>query len=656
MWWEARYDKSHPNKKLAGKPFRDYDFHKVLKTKGYERELNEDGNRTEWFIDITYEDFLTHLSEFIGGKPKVKLVLRAGQSYLIDETEKGWDEGHDLTNVSASVRIGKNVYSLKSSKNRGYVPVYLGKNLTSQFSVEDDNSHFGIVPVMETFSIHGILERDKKVSVKIKKIIDEIEQITSDKKVHFIVDEVDDQSHTKKSRKILVQIINHFRNNTEYDVKVTCMSGTRAYRGLKLLNDLKKSDEKINELSISYNEMQILQPETTVKRNFVGITIYSENEVELTNISDSFRSVTGRKDLCKSICTLVGDNNYDLKDTTNNPHWFIKFDTVGKKNANSLVTSLNKHHSEVDGQEYYWHNVNGDFTTSREAQDYCKGIIKKHPGKIVGFITQGMATTSFSVVVIGNTAIYTDNELTADDIQGGHRSTTYINGKEWCNIILVTTNNYKEMKLDDIFEEDLVGLSRKEKVVVIKEIVETNSITYVLQNGYECGSHYSLKVGVDNIEMVVGKKEKEMATKSSIVALLIDDEDIDFEQLQNMLKGNGASLNTSRKSNTKKGDTHYPFGKPDKGDKKVVQEFGSTKKQNILRKFVDKLITVPSVSRMMEVPMESFTDWKLIGIDKEIFFDYYNKNPRLRDRLDNIYTLCKEKDFLVNEYINNLTL
>jgi hypothetical protein len=653
-WWIAKYSSTHHNKGLAGKPFRDYDFHKFLEIKGYKRELNNNNNKSEWFFDISFEQFEKELKEFIGGKPKLALILRNGQEYLFNKTIEGWDNGIDLTNVYASVRIGKNIYSLHTSKIKGYVPIYIGKNLTSQSSVEKDNDDYGIVPVMRTFSIHGILESDDKSSVKIQKIIDEIEQITPDKKVHFNVDEVDDQSHTKKSREILVQIINHFRNKSEYSVKVTCMSGTRAHRGLKLLNDLKRPDENINEINISYNEMQLLQPNTTVKRNFLGITIYSENEIELTNISDSMKSSKGRKDLCKSICTLVGDNNYDLKDTTNHPHWFIKFCTVGKKKANSLVNLLNKHHSVVDGQEYYYQNVNGKFTTNRSAELYCKGIIKDHDGKIVVFITQGMATTSFSVEDIGNTVIFTDNELTSDDLQSGHRSATHDNDKEWCNIILVTTNNSKEMKFDDIFEEEVVGCGRKEKVTILREILETNSITYVLQDGYECDLTSPLKVNVSNVEQIISQKEKEMSTRSSIVQLLFEDDDIDFEQLQNML--DGKSSNTSRKSNTKKGGTSYPFGKPDKKIKKSLNEFGLTKKQNILREFTDKLINVPSVSKLMGLEIESFDEWNLIGMDMEIFFHHYNTNPILRDRLDTIYTLCEDENYLVNKHINNLTL
>ena len=127
-----------------------------LKQKGYVRELNDKGNESEWFIDITLEDFLIHLEEFICGKPKKTLQLRAGQGYVVDEINKGWDDGNDFTNVHASVRIGKNVATLTVSDTKKYVPIYIGKNLTSQSSVVIDNEDFQIVDNMETFSIHGM--------------------------------------------------------------------------------------------------------------------------------------------------------------------------------------------------------------------------------------------------------------------------------------------------------------------------------------------------------------------------------------------------------------------------------------------------------------------------------------------------------------------
>ena len=37
------------------------------------------------------------------------------------------------------------------------------------------------------------------------------------------------------------------------------------------------------------------------------------------------KSVKGREDLLKTIVMLVGENDYDLKDTSEFPHWFIKF-------------------------------------------------------------------------------------------------------------------------------------------------------------------------------------------------------------------------------------------------------------------------------------------------------------------------------------------
>ncbi len=643
-WWEARYSDTHPNKKLRGKSFRDYDFHKVLKQKGYERELNDKKNESEWFFDITLEDFLIHLEEFIGGKPKKTLQLRAGQGYVVDEIIKGWDEGNDFTNVHASVRIGKNVATLTASKTKEYVPIYIGKNLTSQSSVVLDNEDFQIVDSMETFSIHGM----ESNSPKVDKIVDEIMSLSINKKVHLNIDEADDKSHTLISMKIL-KVIYYRLKGHGYDVKVTTLSGTRPERGEKILNFIKGDDDKINNVSISYNEMQILQPETTVKRNIISITVYSDTDVQLSNISDSMKSAKGREDLLKTIAMLVGENDYDLKDTSEFPHWFIKFATVGKSNVKKLVSMGNKLYPMIDGKKVHFHAVNGDFTTNREAQEYCKGIEEKHPDKTVVFITQGMATTSFSRVPIANTALFTDNELTADDIQSLHRGATFGEGKEWTNMLIVTTNDSKELKFHDVFGEELIGLSKKEKNIVMKEILSLNGITYVLQNGYECNSNTPLVVTKENVEQMLILKEKSLITRSSLTSLLIGDLSIDFESLEKILSGK--SLNTSKKSKTQKGKTTYPFGKPSKNNK-PTNKMTMSKRQKIARLAVEKLINVASLSKLMDISMADFSSWNTINFPEDVFFHLYDNNLDLKERLDDIYKACSDDDYLVNEHLN----
>ena len=91
-----------------------------------------------------------------------------------------------------------------------------------------------------------------------------------------------------------------------------------------------------------------------VKRNIVSITVYSDTDVQLSNISDSMKSVKGREDLLKTIVMLVGENDYDLKDTSEFPHWFIKFATVGKSNVKKLVSMGNKLYPIIDGKKVHF--------------------------------------------------------------------------------------------------------------------------------------------------------------------------------------------------------------------------------------------------------------------------------------------------------------
>ena len=87
----------------------------------------------------------------------------------------------------------------------------------------------------------------------------------------------------------------------------------------------------------------------------------------------------------------------------------------GKSNVKKLVSMGNKLYPIIDGKKVHF-RLDGDFTTNRASQEYCKGIEEKHSDKTVVFITQGIATTSFSRVPIQH-PVFTDNELTADDIQ-----------------------------------------------------------------------------------------------------------------------------------------------------------------------------------------------------------------------------------------------
>ena len=106
-------------------------------------------------------------------------------------------------------------------------------------------------------------------------------------------------------------------------------------------------------------------------------------------------------------------------------------------------------------------------------------------------------------------------------------------------MVIVTTNDSKELKFHDVFGEELIGLSKKEKNIVMKEILSLNGITYVLQNGYDCSSHSPLKLTKDMVEQVLIQKEKQLITRSSLTSLLMNDESIDFEELEKISNGKG---------------------------------------------------------------------------------------------------------------------
>jgi hypothetical protein len=639
-------------KKWDGTVYRDKKFHAFLRKKGYQFDVNNQDNDSEWIMDVTVEQLFAELEEFTG-KPEFKTVtLKTAQHYLLDQLQDAIDEGHQYINAGFCVRVGKTIISLTLSARNDWFPVYIGKNLTSQSSAETDNADYGIVPKILTQSLHGVDElEDGDLSKRTKQIIKNINKANTDNKsVIFFVDEVDDASHTIRSRNIITPVVEHFKTNDTFACIVP-MSGTRIYRGEKILKEL--TDGPIKELSLEYYEMQILQPETTCRRNFRNISFYSQKADGLVNISDAMKNKdTGHKSLATCIEKLLGTNNFDFVVNENFPHWFIKFSTVGKDNANALVKFLNRNYHTIEHVEYHFSAINGDVTSAKEAQDYCKDIIKSYPNKTCVFITQGMATTSFSVVGISNSVVFTDNELTADDTQSLHRSATWAEGKTDCNMIVVTTNDSKEYLFDDIFEDETkIAKSISDKKELYKELLNNNSMIHF----HEAHGFRAVVVTQENADKVIDQKMKSMTKIASIMGVV---HELDEELIDNILSTVSGKKNTSKKSGSDTPDKFDPFGNADnkKSSKKpdTDDEISNSEKEKILRAFAENAVQVPAIAREQETTIEEFEFWDELNVSKELFFNVYNSSWVFKDRIDAIYNLCGDERYLIENYINRL--
>ena len=646
--------------KWDGSEFRDYEYHLFLKNKGFKFELNDQGRESE-FVESdplgnppALEQLLKELEEFTRKPVRKQVQLRTAQNYLLEQQQKAIDEGHQYINAGYCVRVGKTIISLTLSATNNWIPVYIGKNLTSQSSAKTDNEEYGIVQEMLTQSLHGVDElEDGELSKRTKAIIDNIEKVNTDNKpVIFFVDEVDDASHTKKSRSIITPVVEYFKANGKFACIIT-MSGTRIYRGEKILKEL--TDGDIKELSLEYYEMQILQPETTCRREFRYISFYSEADNGLTNISDAMKNKDhGHKSLATFLAKLLGTNNFEFKVDPNFPHWFFKFATVGKDNAKSLVVYLNRNFRLIENKEFHFAEINGDVTNSRQAQDYCKRIIKEQQGRTCVFISQGMATTSFSVGSIGNSAVFSDNEITADDVQALHRSATWETGKTYCNMINVTTNGSKSFTFDDIFEDETkIAKTREEKIEIYRELITNNSIIHFTVDGDAVSP---VKITHENADKVIDQKTKSMTRIGSIMGII---NDLDEEIKNNILLSVDGNRGTSLKSSSTKGNKFDPFD--DKGDgdedkKKKSTGLGTPKqKEKIFRAFVEASVNVPALAREQQTTIQNFNYWTEVGVSKELFFEVYNSSSLFKDRIDSVYNLCDDDTYLVENYINKIT-
>jgi hypothetical protein len=639
--------------KWDGSVFRDKSFHKFLESKNYARESNHKEGKSEWFF-ISLAEALVEFEAFIG-KPAYKVAkLRAAQAYLLNQLQEAIDSGHQYINAGFCVRVGKTILSLQLASNNDWMPVYLGKNLNSQNSAESDNAEYGIVPTMTTESLHGVDElQDGELSKKAQQIIKNIDANNKEnKRIVFFVDEVDDASHTKNSRDIITPVVEHYKAIGEFACIIT-MSGTRVYRGEKILKELTQGD--IKQLSLEYYEMQILQQETTCNRNFRHISYYSQKTDGLTNISDAMKNKDeGHKSLSTSIAKIVGTNNFDIKINPDCPHWFMKFSTQGKDNANKLVTFLTRNHSTIENTEYVFAAINGDVTKSKAAQDYCHAIIAKNTGKTCVFISQGMATTSFSVPSIGNSVVFTDNEISADDTQALHRSATWQSGKAECNMLVVTTNDSREYSFADIFEDETkIAKDRSKKIKIYRQLLTNNSMIHFS----DADGFRPVEVTHDNAETVIDKKLKAM---TKIASFMIAVNELDDDLKDAIFETVTGNKSTTKKSNASKADKFEPFGPADSDDtnnkKKASGEITVKKQEAILRAFVESAVNVPAVAREQSSTIEEFEYWDDIAVSKELFFDVYNSSWMFKDRIDTIYGLCADETYLIDNYIDKLVV
>ena len=635
--------------KFDGSVFRDKTFHKFLEKKGYERELNHKGSKSEWFF-ITLEQALNDFAEFTRRPVYTQVTLRPAQHYLLDNLQDAIDNGYNYINAGFCVRVGKTIISLSLAAKNNWMPVYIGKNLTSQSSAKTDNEEFGIVPEMATVSIHGTdYELEDGDSAIVSRVIAKIDaQNTQDKPIIFYVDEVDDASHTKRSRDVITPVVNHYKKQGKF-ARVVTMSGTRIYRGEKILNDL--TQDAIKSLSLEYYEMQLLQPETTCKRNFRHISFYTENG-NLVSISDAMKNKDyGHKSLATCVVNLLGTNKFEFTVKPEHPHWFVKFATVGKGNANAFVKYMNRNHNMIENKEFHYAVINGDFTKAEQAQEYCKEIINQQTGKTCVFVSQGMATTSFSVKTIGNSVVFTDNEITSDDVQALHRSATWTEGKADCNMIVVTTNDSKELAFDDIFEDEMkAAKTREEKSLLLTTLLDHNSMIHF----HEAMGFAPVDVSKFKAEQIIDKKQQAMTKEANIVSVLFDlDEDVQ-EDIYTSVTG---KKSTSKKSTGAKGEKFDPLGLCEDDNKTTnTKTTGLTpnKKQQILRAFVDAAVMVPAVAREQGTTIEEFEFWDELSVNQELFFDVYNASWQFKDRIDGIYSLCEDENYLVNNYIDKL--
>ena len=655
-----------------GSWFRDYDLHNFLTGKEYIREDNDQGNESEWFY-ITEEQFIKEFREFIGKKLFKTVELRTVQHYGLDLLAEATLAGYTKINFGSCMRSGKTIISLTHAKRNNCMPVYIGKNLTSQSSAEADNNEFDIVDFMEKVSINGQDEErdDSELTKRGEDAIASIDKANvMNQNIILYIDECDDSSHTEKSCKIIKQVAKHYYEKGML-FQVIPMTGTRKERGLTILNELDFMPGKNKDLSIEYWEMQILQPEDTVQRNFITVSYFQDYAEGLVNISEALKN---HDEGHTSIATFVEaflrkGSKYGTKktDVYNAPHYFFKFCVGGKSNDGykkrmaALVDTFNDTLSVIGNKEYLFQPIWGGVTTSTEAQKFCKDVIKKNPGKIVVFVSFGMATTSFSVSSIGTSVVFSDNALGADCVQALHRAATWHKGKEWCNMVHVTTSEGTDLMLNDIYEAELPPGGPKEKQPIFKEILNYNSLIHVdIRNGR--GILPRVYTG-QNVQYILDERAAKRTQTNMMVQTVLNNftgniNNLRPETVAKLLSIDPKSgkIKMPRKSKTEKGSDYDPHNvKGDKEPKKKTPGMTPSKMESIIRSFVTGVQFVPAVAHEQGIELSDFDFWDEINVDQELYEMVCEDLPEFEDDIDHIYRLCFD-DGRLEKYLEKIVL
>ena len=153
------------------------------------------------------------------------------------------------------------------------------------------------------------------------------------------------------------------------------------------------------------------------------------------------------------------------------------------------------------------------------------------------------------------------------------------------------------------------------------------------------------------------KKEQEAKPQKKEVAKVRSDEDMLNLIYHSDLNGKS----TNKKSGTDKGDKIDPSGEDAKDDEDTLPVLSSKKltvgaKEKKLKAFVEAARNVPAIAREQEVTMQELSSefWGDIDITKEFFFSVYNSNKMFQDRIDAIFNLCEDDNYLVNNYLDKL--
>ena len=615
----------------AGDNFRDYRVHEVLEYQGYERELNDNGSKSEWFKDITLKIVENAIKQVSGlNRVYISVQLRPHQKSALSLMVKA-DKYFNLLNLAP--RFGKTYLILEyaqemSKKYDNVVLVVASKSLSSNESFENDAKNVKYDFVIKSSSL---FKKDEMIT-------DSLEDVSDNANVILVTDEADIASHTKKSLAKLETIKNKLNI-----IKQISMSGTGIYKADKIIKG-GATKENTFRLNVNYTDL-LVNSENMVKRNFINIKMDMKINDEILNIRQSFSDSRTFPNLVKYIDNfLYRNSNVNIDEDSQCAMVFVNTET--NKNLKNFVREYEVAHPDVHVELV----TTSDGHSNRTAQKNIKKIQNKVGNKKLVIFSRQMSSRSFSIPEIDTLLIMEDGLVSNASYQKMSR--------------VLTQNKENTKEVGNIIRISFSDLNLAEEVFLVENESVESEMTLKIQNFFTYNDFTKIVFEDGNIV-----EKSEISDYYAQNPELFLDQLMKFSDNSKYVLGRIAGLgvevsgdfnNSKTKSVTKSDKTKGKDKKTnDNKDKKPGEPKEESEDLKMLEKYSEIIVCIPTVAKQIlgvdtldDLTNVSEQSWdSVLPIDRDTFIRNLEING-FKDQIESLYRAYKVENSYTNDKID----